>query len=79
MMPLAFAKTNENVFINNIKGKNNIVSHLENLGFTKNVEVSVISEANGNLIVKIHDCRIAISKSMASKIYVTEGSDDYIR
>ncbi len=79
MMPLAFAKTNENVSIQEIKGKNDIVCHLENLGFIKDAKVSVVSEADGNLIVKIHDCRVAISKSMANKIYVMEGSNDYLR
>jgi Fe2+ transport system protein FeoA len=33
-------------------------------------EVSVISETDGNLILKIKDGRIAIDKSMALKIVV---------
>jgi ferrous iron transport protein A len=43
---------------------------LENLGFTPGSYVSVISDINGNLIIKVKDSRVAISKEMAMKIMV---------
>lgn len=79
VMPLAFAKTNEDVTIAKIKGKDDLVCHLENLGFIKDAKISVVSESGGNLIVRVHDGRIAISKSMANKIFVSEGMNGNIR
>ncbi len=70
MMPLAMAKVGETVAIKKINGKDDIKRHLENLGFVSGVEVSVVSEMNGNLIVSIKDSRIAISREMAMKIMV---------
>ena len=38
------------------------------LGFVEGSEITIISQMQGNVIVKIKDTRIAISKSMASRI-----------
>ncbi|MGN0357692.1 MAG: ferrous iron transport protein A, partial [Blautia sp.] len=43
---------------------------LESLGFVMGGFVTIVSEINGNLIVKVKDSRVAISKEMASKIMV---------
>nr|MCR5336168.1 ferrous iron transport protein A [Synergistes sp.] len=39
-------------------------------GFTAGSAVTVISTINGNLIVKIKESRVAISKEMAARIMV---------
>ena len=44
--------------------------HLSDLGFVGGGEVTVISTSLGNVIVKIKDARVAISKEMANKIMV---------
>ncbi|MCD8008728.1 MAG: ferrous iron transport protein A, partial [Clostridiales bacterium] len=43
---------------------------LENLGFVPGALVTVVSEIGGNLIVKIKESRVAISREMAMKIIV---------
>ena len=46
--------------------------HLTNLGFVEGAKISVVSESNGNLIVKVKDSKLAIGKDIAKKIMVTE-------
>ena len=67
MMPLTMAAANEINYIKKVGGNSEVKRHLETLGF---VEVRVISQLNGNLIVSIKDSRVAISKEMANKIMV---------
>ena len=44
--------------------------HLEDLGFVVSGTVTVVSEISGNLIVKVKDSRVAISREMAGKIMI---------
>ncbi len=48
----------------------NQLRHLNNLGFVEGAKICIVSENNGNLIVKIKDCRVAIGKDIAKTIYV---------
>lgn len=70
MMPLTFVGAGEDAIVKKIGGKPEVKKHLENLGFVVGSEVSVITEQHGNIIVKVKEARVAISKEMASKIYV---------
>ncbi len=70
MMPLTMAKIGETNFIKKINGKDQTKHFLENLGFNEGSRVTVISELNGNVIVSVKDCRVAISKEMANKIMI---------
>ncbi|MBQ8162816.1 MAG: ferrous iron transport protein A [Clostridia bacterium] len=70
MMPLSFATPGETATIKKIGGLGATRAHLENLGFVVGGDVTVINTINGNLIVNIKESRIAISKEMASKIYI---------
>ena len=47
-----------------------VKQHLSDLGFVVGGEVTVISTSMGNVIVKVKDARVAISKEMANKIMV---------
>ena len=40
------------------------------MGFVVGSNITVVTEFNGNLIVNIKNTRVAISKSMAAKIFV---------
>ena len=44
--------------------------HLKNLGFIAGGSVTVLSEIGGNVIVRVKESRVAISKALASKILV---------
>jgi len=70
MMPLTMAKAGEVNHIKKVGGKEEVKRFLENLGFVVGGAVTVISEISGNLIVNVKDSRIAISREMASKIFV---------
>ena len=69
-MPLTMANQEEHFLIKKIKGKEEVRRFLENLGFVAGTEVSVISKMNGNLIVQVKDCRVAISQEMAKEIII---------
>lgn len=69
-MPLIMARAGECSTIKNITGKDETKRFLENLGFVVGSTITVISEMGGNMIVNIKDARVAISKSMASRIMV---------
>lgn len=70
MMPLTFAEVGEENIIKKIGGKQEVKSHLENLGFVVGSAVTVINTMGGNVIVNVKESRIAISKEMAQKIMI---------
>ncbi len=70
MIPLSMVNTGETGLIKRITGNENTKHFLENLGFTEGSNVTVVSEIGGNIIVKIKESRVAIDKSMASRIYI---------
>ena len=69
-MPLTFAVIGEENIIRKIGGKQEVRAHLENLGFNVGEEVTVINTIGGNVIVKVKESRIAISREMAQKIMI---------
>lgn len=70
MIPLTVVGIGEEAIVQKVGGKPEIRRHLENLGFVIGSGLTVICEQNGNIIVKVKESRIAISKEMACKIYV---------
>lgn len=70
MMPLLFANIGEEYSIHRLSGSMDVKKHLEDLGFVVGGKVSIIASNNGNLILNVKDSRIAIDRSLASKIYV---------
>ena len=70
MMPLVMADAGEENIIRRVGGSPEMKKHLEDMGFTAGGTVTVISTINGNLIVKIKESRVAISREMAGKIMV---------
>ena len=70
MMPLTLAQAGEDYLIRKIGGKPEVKKHLENLGFVVGTGVSVINIIGGNVIVKVKEARVAISREMAQKILI---------
>ncbi len=68
LMPLALAEAGKTVEVHAIRGKDEVRRFLHNLGFAEGAQVSIVSELNGNMIVNVKGTRVAISKSMASRI-----------
>ena len=69
-MPLTLAPAGLESTVKKIKGRDEIRRHLESLGFVEGGNVTVISQSGGNLIVNVKDARVAVSKEMASRIWV---------
>ena len=70
MMPLTLAEVGEENIIKRIGGRQDVKTHLENLGFVVGGAVKVINGIGRNVIVWVKESRIAISKEMAQKIMV---------
>ena len=70
MMPLVMADPGEENIIMRVGGSPDMKKHLEDMGFTVGSAVTVMNTISGNLIVKIRESRVAISKEMAGKIMV---------
>ena len=70
MMPLLLAPQGEENIIKKVGGSRELKKHLEDMGFVPGGRVTVISAIAGNLIVRVKDSRVAISKEMAGKIIV---------
>ena len=70
MMPLVLADAGEEAVIMRVGGSPEMKKHLEDLGFTVGGVVTVMNTIGGNLIVKIKESRVAISREMAGKIMI---------
>jgi ferrous iron transport protein A len=70
MMPLTFANVGEERIIRKVGGKPDVKKHLEDLGFVAGSDVTVVSELAGNIIVRIKESRVAISRALAQKIMI---------
>ena len=70
MMPLTLAEIGKENIVKRITGKQQVKSHLEDLGFVVGSPITVINTIGGNVIVNIKESRIAISREMAEKIMV---------
>ena len=69
-MPLALANIGEENIIKRVGGSPEVKKHLENLGFVPGSTVAIINIMGGNIIVRVKEARVAISREMAQKIMV---------
>ena len=69
-MPLVFADVGEEQIIRKVGGSQEMKQHLADMGFVPGGGVTVVSTIGGNVIVKVKESRVAISKEMAQKIMV---------
>ncbi|MBU3107407.1 FeoA family protein [Clostridium gasigenes] len=69
-MPLILAIKGQNMFIRKISGNDETRRFLNSLGFIVGETITIISEIGGNMIINVKNTRIALDKSMASRIIV---------
>ncbi len=67
-MPLTMAKPGETVTIRRITGRDEVRQHLAELGFVVDTDVTVVTVMGGSLILQVRDSRVALDRSMASRI-----------
>ena len=70
MMPLAMAQKGEESVIMRLGGSPEMKKHLEDMGFVVGSPVTVLNTIGGNLIVRVKESRVAISKEMAMRILI---------
>ena len=70
MIPLTMMKSGDRVVVGRISGADEVKKHLEDLGFVVGTQVEIISAHDGDVIVKVRDSKLAITKEMAAKIFV---------
>ena len=70
MMPLYLAEMGTESIIRHVGGNPEMKKHLECMGFVPGGAVTVLSTIGGNLIVKVKESRVAVSREMAAKIMV---------
>ena len=70
MMPLDLADIGKENVIKKVGGSPDVKKHLQDLGFTAGGLVTVVSAMGGNVIVKVKESRIAISREMARRIMI---------
>ncbi|MBR0303450.1 MAG: ferrous iron transport protein A [Clostridia bacterium] len=70
MIPLCLSDAGEPQIIKKIGGSPEVKQHLENLGFNVGGEVTIVNSLGENIIVKVKECRVALSDELARKIMV---------
>ena len=70
MLPLSLLRAGEAGVVKQIKGKDETRRFLLNLGFFEGSNVKVINKNAGNIILNVKDTRVAIDRSVASRIFV---------
>lgn len=70
MIPLSMTQAGEKALVFRVNGSADMKQHLSDLGFVSGTEVEIISQRQGDVIVKIKDSRLALTKKMAEKVLV---------
>ena len=69
-MPIALAPINVDMKVVRVLLDDKTKKHLESLGILVNSSIKVISSVNGGVVIAIKEGRLALDKSIASKILV---------
>ena len=69
-MPIALAPLNEELTVVKILLDDKNKKHLESLGVLPNAKITVVSSLNGGVILIVKEGRLALDRSIASKILV---------
>lgn len=69
-MPLIIAPANQDLRVVKILADDKTKKHLESLGITINSNLIVLNQTAGSVILKIKEGRLALDRSVATKIVV---------
>lgn len=67
-MTLALLNVGESGVVKALRGKEEVVHHLQNLGFASGAEVSVVGQSGSGMILAVKGSRIALNRGLASRI-----------
>ena len=69
-MPIALAPINQELKVVKVLADDKTKKHLESLGILVNSSLTVVSSVNGGVVVAVKEGRLALDRSIASKILV---------
>ena len=69
-MPLPIAPAGEELTVKKVLADEKNMRHFENLGIIVGAKITVLSAVGGNVIIKLHEGRLALDKGLAMKILV---------
>ena len=69
-MPLTMLTNGQEGTVKRITGKDEVRAFLKSLGFVEGGKVCAVHQIGGNLIVKVQEARVALSRNMAGRILV---------
>lgn len=69
-MPLEMTKEGDRVRVVNVHGADSVRKHLGALGVVAGAVVVVHHVTDGNMIIGVHDSRLAINEDLARRIMV---------
>ena len=69
-MPLPLAPQGEEVTVRKVLTDEKERRHFENLGIIVGAKLRVLSRVGGSVIIRIHEGRLALDRSLAKKILV---------
>ena len=69
-MALAMMGVGEKRMVIKVRGKDEVIRHLMDLGFTPGAEVLVVGENVAGMILMVKGVRVALDRGLASKIMV---------
>lgn len=70
MVPITLMKAGDRVVVKKVSGSDAVRQHLAEMGFVAGAEIHVINAIGGDLILQVHESRIALNKDMAKRIMV---------
>ena len=73
-MSLSQAEVGKSMLVVRVSVDAKLRKHLESLGIMTGAELTPLSYSDGNMIVRIHDSRIAINSDVANNISVIKRS-----
>ncbi len=69
-LPLSMVAQGERVRLLKVNAGDGLIGRLNALGLTPGVELTVIQDAGGPLLLSVRDSRLALGRGMAQKIVV---------
>ena len=70
MMPILMTQAGDNVTVAKITGRSDVKQRLGELGFVAGTPVSIVQSHGGDMIVRIRDSKLALTREMAARIMV---------
>ena len=69
-MPILMTQAGDNVTVAKITRRSDVKQRLGELGFVAGTPVSIVQSHGGDMIVRIRDSKLALTREMAARIMV---------